>query len=157
MYLIICIDDKGGMMFNRRRQTKDRTVTEDIAILCQNGRLYLSPYSALLWEGENLTEDVVDDGEEKEQEKADGAPEYIVTENPLERAGASDYCFVETGIPVEYIKEIERLICYRWNRKYPADVFCGIDFDGWELDSQKEWKGYSHDKITRDIYSPRKR
>ena len=30
MIAVVCIDDKGGMLFNRRRQSQDRLLREDL-------------------------------------------------------------------------------------------------------------------------------
>ena len=46
MALIICADDRGGMAFNRRRQSQDRIVREHILADAAGGQLWMSPYSA---------------------------------------------------------------------------------------------------------------
>lgn len=131
MKLIICIDDKNGMMFNNRRQSQDRVLRERITELTKNSKLWMSAYSAKQFtEGGDFT---VDDG-------------YAL------KAGAEDYCFVEDGdLPVDEAREI---IVYKWNRKYQADR--NFDFDlkanGFKRVSKTDFIGSSHKKITEEIY-----
>ena len=46
MTLIVCIDDKKGMMFGNKRQSRDGVLTEQIIALTEGKRLVLSSYSA---------------------------------------------------------------------------------------------------------------
>ena len=54
MKIIVCLDDNGGMAFNRRRQSRDRVLIEDIAKTVGNARLYIDKYSAPLFESSAL-------------------------------------------------------------------------------------------------------
>ena len=54
MRLIVCLDDKNGMAFNHRRQSRDRIVTEKIEELAKGSVLRLSPYSAKLFPSGNF-------------------------------------------------------------------------------------------------------
>ena len=45
MNVIICIDNNGGMLFNYRRQSKDRFVQEDIIQLIGNHRLWMNQFT----------------------------------------------------------------------------------------------------------------
>lgn len=40
MKLIVCMDDKNGMAFNHRRQSRDRVLAERIMELTENAKLY---------------------------------------------------------------------------------------------------------------------
>ena len=42
MKLIICVDDNNGMMFNRRRQSKDREVRHDILAYTMPERIWMN-------------------------------------------------------------------------------------------------------------------
>lgn len=44
MKLIVCMDDKNGMAFNHRRQSRDRVLAERIMELTENAKLYIAPY-----------------------------------------------------------------------------------------------------------------
>ncbi len=45
MKIIVCIDDKNGMMFNHRRQSKDREVRRDMLSYIGHHRLWMNEYS----------------------------------------------------------------------------------------------------------------
>ena len=42
---------------------------------------------------------------------------------------------------------------YYWNRRYPSDLKFDIDFSNgkWEVVSEEEFEGNSHDKITKKV------
>lgn len=46
MKLIICLDDKNGIMFNKRRQSKDVAVAEKIKEIIGNNLLHIHSYSS---------------------------------------------------------------------------------------------------------------
>lgn len=134
MIVIVCIDDNYGMMFNRRRQSKDRLLLEDIIEYCKEERLYINEYSYKLFSAFNTQNLVVDN-------------EF------LEKAGKGEYCFAEDISLLPYEKRIEKLIIYKWNRRYPADLYLDISLgDEWKMVETKEFKGSSHDKITKELY-----
>ena len=39
MKIIACLDDNNGLLFNNRRQSRDRVVIEDILKDCHNSKL----------------------------------------------------------------------------------------------------------------------
>ena len=134
MKVIVCLDDKLGMIFNGRRQSRDRRVTEDVLRCTEGKRLYISAFSKKLFEG---SEDA-----------------YILDEDMLSIAQSKEYCFVENMALEPYISRVEELIIYRWNRLYPADMRFDIDLgaEGFSLEDTVEFEGYSHEKITKEIY-----
>ncbi len=134
MKLFICIDDEGGMAFMGRRVSRDRAVTEDIALL-SGERLAVFPYSERLFKEAGYFPLVITD--------ADGAL-------------AKDSClFVEDRRPSAYLDKADVLVIYRWNRLYPSDL--KIDFSpaeaGYVLTESVDMVGKSHEKITRETYS----
>jgi len=135
MILAVCVDDKLGMLFNKRRQSKDRELRKDLLSLTDQ-TLWVNEYTAKQFSEEekmwlNIQEDFLDD------------------------IGVDDLCFVE-NLPLNgYEKRVTKLILYHWNRIYPSDVRLPFDLTNWELESEYEFKGYSHDKITRCIYTPK--
>ena len=134
MKVILCLDDRGGMMFNRRRQSRDRVLIEDVlADLC-GGTLCISPYSVPLF-GES------------------GTP-MTVSEHFLDEAGQGDVCFVEDREIRPYLLAIRELVIYRWGRHYPADLRCDVDpvAEGFALAAHTEFVGSSHDCITKEVY-----
>lgn len=75
-----------------------------------------------------------------------------VSERFLEEAGEEEYCFVE-NVPIqEYKDEIQTVVLYRWNRKYPADIRFAIDLSRWKMVECVEFSGHSHEKITKEVY-----
>ncbi|MBR5135098.1 MAG: ribonuclease Z [Clostridia bacterium] len=131
MTIIVCIDDKNGMLFAGKRQSKDRILRERMLQHANGRTLWMSTYSASQFEeGGNF---IADD-------------DYAV------KAATDDVCFVENGaIPLD---KADRLIIYHWNRHYPATTFWTIDpaAEGFSLRSTHEFTGFSHDLITEEIF-----
>ena len=46
MILIVCVDNKNGMLFNRRRQSQDRMLRTRILEMTAQSRLWMNTYSA---------------------------------------------------------------------------------------------------------------
>ena len=130
MKLIFCIDNKRGLAFNGRRQSRDRAVRARMLSLAAGSRLLMSPYSA---------------GQFEDTEK------IVVTSSPYD-AKADDYCFIEDTEPK--MDNCDELILYVWNRDYPADRYFDTDLNalGFAVSSIEDFKGYSHEKITEIIY-----
>lgn len=134
MIAIVCLDDDNGMCFNKRRQSRDREVVKDI-LENADKKIWVSQYSAKLFEPFQPSK-------------------LIIEDDFLNCMGNEDYCFVENFDLRDQENRMEYIIIYRWNRKYPADIYFGIDLrsEEWELVDIKEFKGKSHDKITKEIY-----
>ena len=135
MRLIVCVDERGGMTFNQRRQSRDRLLCEDVlsTVRKNNGRLYLAPYSEMLFAPSGG--DVIC-----------SCPDY------LQRAGAQDFCFCEREALLPYETEIRELIVYRWNRHYPSDRKLELDLSRFRLQESSEFAGSSHEIITKEVY-----
>ncbi len=133
MKVIVCLDDCGGMMFNRRRQSRDRVLIDDIVKTVGEARLFIDGYSEALFAGKPI--------------------DVTVSDDMSSVAEKGDFCFVENS-SVAALGCIDELIIYRWNREYPADMFFDIDIEkcGFKLKSTDEFAGYSHKKITKEIY-----
>ena len=134
MKIIACIDDNGGMMFNHRRQSRDRTVIADIIETVNGSKLYIDGYSETLF--------------------ADYKGSYTVDSDMLEIANHEDFCFIENKYLGQVAHKIDGIILYRWNRRYPSDFDFDLDLDsfGFSLISTSDFEGYSHDKITKEIF-----
>ena len=135
MKIIVCLDDGGGMTFNKRRQSRDRILLADIKAMTEGETLFASPFSEKL-----LTEHEID---------------AKIKKDPLKKADKNDFCFIE-DIPVRpFLSEINEIIIYKWNRRYPTDMTFDISpqADGFTLSSVTEFAGSSHEKITKEIYS----
>ena len=128
MTLILCVDDRGGLLFNRRRQSQDRLVRQDMLRLCGEQPLAVSPYTARQFSPEDHLK---------------------VTQEP----GEEDIFFLEDLPPRPFLERAEKLVLYHWNRVYPGDVHIVLPPQGWRLEEQVEFPGYSHEKITREVYT----
>ena len=133
MKLILCVDDKGGLAFNHRRQSRDRVLNEHILMHCGMHRLWISPYTAKLF-------------------GADTAVRLCIAEDCLERAEEDDYCFAEVHNPAPYLNRVQQVIVYHWNRDYPADRYFTLPETGWMKQSETEFAGSSHEKITEEVF-----
>lgn len=133
MTVMLCIDDKNGMMFNHRRQSRDRAVQEQILRQAGSGRLWMSPYSGKLF-------------------RDLGAAKILTDEAFLEKAQEGEFCFVEDRDLSPYKEKISRVIVFKWNRVYPADTFLTLDLGSYTLENTEEFAGNSHEKITKEMY-----
>ena len=158
MIVIACVDEKGGMMFHHRRQSQDRVLREDVLRECEGKKLYMSPYSYGMFETEVGGKCKVGEGGKRGKEKICVwerlETEICIREDFLEGAGQDEFCFVE-GQDISGVKgQIDAVILYQWNRRYPADVYFALDLKagGWELEKREELKGFSHERITKEVY-----
>jgi len=133
MKIIVCLDDREGMTFNHRRQSRDRVVTADI-VREAGERLRMCPYSESLF--------------------LETAMEKLVSENFLDEARAEDWCFVENRALAPYRDSIGEVLVYRWNRHYPSDTTFDLNLaaEGFHLAEREEFEGYSHEKITKERF-----
>lgn len=131
MKVIICLDDNGGMLFNNRRQSRDKEVLKDIINNLKGEKLRISPFSEKLF--------------------GDYSENVIVDEEFLIKASENDICFVENNA-LKDICGIDEIVVYKWNRLYPSDFKCDIDFSRCDLVDSVEFKGFSHEKITKETY-----
>ena len=128
MILIACVDDNMGMAFNHRRQSQDRILRRRLLERVGVSKLWMSPYSA---------------------RQFDALPENVlVTERFLSEAGAGEYCFAELNCP----DDAEGVVLYRWNRSYPTDMHFTLNLTGFRLTERTDFAGFSHPKITEEIY-----
>ena len=81
-----------------------------------------------------------------------GIHEPTVTDAPLEQASEEDTVFVEGEPLLPYLDKIDTLVLYRWNRRYPHDLVLDLPLDRFTLVSSCDMEGYSHEKITKEIY-----
>ena len=75
-----------------------------------------------------------------------------MSENYLEEAGVQDLCFVEKEPLATYFDKIDECIVFKWNRVYPADQHLDIDISKMTKVQEEEFVGFSHEKITMEVY-----
>ncbi len=129
MILITCVEKNNGMLFNNRRVSRDRKVIEDIRIIVGDSEILITDFSKELFISD----------------------ENVRTVNVIEKRNEQFY-FLEDVQPSTIEDKIEKIILYNWNVDYPADMYFDIDLKEWKLESEYEFEGFSHEKITRKIY-----
>ena len=84
----------------------------------------------------------------------DETDSIVTDENFLSRARPGDFCFVENVSLKPFAGRMKRVIVYRWNRVYPADRFLDLPLEDpvWKKTRREEFPGYSHPKITKEVY-----
>ena len=125
MILVVCVDERDGMLFAGRRQSRDRAVTARILSLAGSARIFVTPYTAKLFsEGEDV----------------------LVSDHPEKDAGAGDFYFAEDGALPE--EGVEKIFLFHWNRRYPADRFFDRARFSLSPAGTEEFAGYSHETVT---------
>lgn len=133
MVVIACIDERQGMLFNNRRQSKDAILIKHIVEIVGENKLWINSFSDNIFE-EYIGKNVVMDDE--------FSP----------KIGENDFCFIENILPSSLKDKVDKIILYNWNRLYPADKFWDLSLDEWHLQSEQDLIGSSHEKITERIY-----
>lgn len=129
MKVAVCIDDNNGMMFNMRRQSRDRELIKEFVTYANGSKIFIKPFSKILFE----------------------EYEVEIDENMMSVAEKNDFCFVEDENVISYKDKIDELVIYKWNRKYPADFIFEMP-DGFSLKETEDFEGSSHEKITKEVY-----
>ena len=134
MKIIVCLDDYGGMLFNFRRQSRDRVLIQDIMSNLGSQKLYITEFSEILFSEYEGKYEIVDDFS------------ALINENCL--------CFVENIDVSSFIDRISEVTVYNWNRVYPRDFVFDINLEkeGFSLMSTHEIEGYSHENIRKEVY-----
>lgn len=132
MTIIVCLDNNDGMMFNHRRQSKDKNVISDILKTITKPPLFINTFSQPLFK----------EAEDK----------IYVSNAFLYEAKEDDFCFIENTPTVNFKDKISKIIVYKWNRDYPADLFFDIEYKKYTLSSTIDFAGTSHSKITKEVY-----
>lgn len=133
MKLIVCVDDNGGMLFNKRRISRDRVLCQHIIKMAKGANLWVNAYSRDLF-----------------SETDCNIPLYCGENHCIAK---EDYLFAEDLAVEKLLPLADTLILYRWNRRYPSDVKFPLELLGqWKLVSACDFPGSSHEKITCEVY-----
>ena len=130
--IAICTDDKWGMTFFGKRQSRDRVLIKE---LCDSteGKVCISEYSLPLF--------------------ADHKDKVKVGDDPVLIHEDGDVCFIEKPALLPDIESIDKLIVYGWCKVYPADGRLGfIPSEHFTVSECSEFSGSSHDVITKTVY-----
>lgn len=139
MIIYAAVDDNMGMMFNKRRQSKDSVLRNHILEETKNSRLWMNTYTA-------------------KQFELPLAEHIIADDSFLNKAEENDFCFVENVSVAEHRERIDKIVLFKWNRVYPADRYFDIQLseNGWKRTSASDFAGSSHEKITEEIWEKEK-
>lgn len=134
MRLIVCVDEKDGLSFGGRRQSRDRSLVERVLELTGGSTLWMDKYTAGLF--------------------SDAAERICVHEDCLALAGENDWCFAELQDLAAYAPKVNTLVIYRWNRRYPADRLLPLALllECPRFASRRDFPGSSHERITEEVY-----
>ncbi len=131
MKLILCLDDRNGISFNHRRQSRDREVIKRIIEDNAKQEIWIEPYSKDLF---------------KEEDRV------YIKEIIASQVKEGSVCFIEREIDEELFEKADCLELYFWNKKYPGDLFFKFDLAKWKQVEEIEFAGFSHEKITNKKY-----
>ncbi len=131
--VMLTLDDKNGTMFNKRRQSRDIKVIED---MCRktDSPIYVTEYTAKLFAGfENRIK---------------------ISSDPISECPDGCAVFLEGEAVGPHLDIIDALIIYRWNRLYPSDKKLDIDIEaaGFRQTALYDFVGNSHEKISKGTY-----
>lgn len=128
MTVYLCLDDRGGLLFNGRRLSRDAVQLADMAA---EGPLTVDAFSEKLL-------------------ASAGIPCALAEET----LPADCRFFLENREPASVLPLAEKVVIYRWNRQYPSDVrWEGTPADyGFSLTETSEFPGKSHERITKEVY-----
>lgn len=132
MTVVVCTDERGGMLFMGRRVSRDKVIMADVAAL--GGRLVCHPFS--------------------EKYLRTLPYPFTVSDTLLEDGGTEDVCFIESLPLRAHLSRIDRLIRYSFGERYPYDTALDVDpvAEGFRLTDRTELVGHSHTCITKEVY-----
>ena len=170
MIWISIVDNSMGMLFNHRRQSRDRVVTEKILSMTEGKPLWMSAYSRrifpedapvcvaedLVGKLEELAESARKDAEQVESAQEELEREEAAQKKPWQQPGEAAFCLIEEAVNLEN-EMIDEWIVFRWKRVYPADVFLKFPADDWEKELIETFAGYSHEEIDLERYRKKDR
>ena len=133
MTIYVCLDDKNGMLFNKRRQSRDVAVLADIQASIPDS-LTIDPFSEKLIQGAKIP--------------------YALAPEDLSLLPPDAHFFIENRSAADIVPLTSTVVIYRWNRHYPADTHWDPDLAqcGFTLRESSEFPGKSHEKITKEVY-----
>ena len=134
MTIYVCLDDRNGMLFNNRRQSRDAAVLADIQANIP-AELTIDPFSEKLIQEAQIP--------------------YMFAPEDSAALSADAHFFVECRNTADMVSAAFMVVIYRWNRHYPADTRWNIDLAaaGFTLRETIEFTGKSHEKITKEVYT----
>lgn len=127
MILAVCVDNRMGMAFMGKRLSKDALLRGKLLEI-SGGNLRMSGYSAKQFDD----------------------PVYAGADY-LSGAVNGDWCFCENGDYAGFADHLEKIVLFKWNRDYPADLHFAFPGE-WHMVSAEDFPGKSHETITMEVY-----
>lgn len=137
MTLVLTVDERGGIAFGNKRQSRDKALTKDIFNLKKGARILAREYSRLIFD------------------EARPIPyEPIFTSDPVKEAKSGDVVLLELEASRDTIEEAEEIFIYSWNRHYPSTAKLDMELikEKFLLAEQVDFEGNSHENLTRFHY-----
>lgn len=141
MKIIICVDENLGYSFNKRRQSRDKTMREHMlgVLRKENAGLFVNAYTAKSLESDGLLTEAVTVVDEA------GGPEDAFIMAAEEVGG---WAFVENTDITGYLDRIDEMIVYHWNRLYLSDLSIPESFmKSFRTVTKELFRGTSHDSM----------
>lgn len=134
MILIFTLDDDNGTQLAGKRQSRDRAVGEKIIALANNN-LHMLQKTTSFFKNNDMTNVL------------------CTVWSDLWRIPENAVFFAEDVLPDEVMASAEKIYVFRWNRRYPSLVQDRVNLDGYNKTVIEEFPGYSHEKITLEVYT----
>lgn len=135
MKAIICVEDNGGICFHSRRVSQDVHQREDVCARYGKEGLLMKASTAELY---------------KTQESVS----CTIVPSWAHACSLSGWCVFEDREVSAYEKELEEVVIYRWNRRYPSDEKLRLTLKAplWRCVKRYEFAGKSHPRISVEHY-----
>lgn len=132
MKLVVCLDKNNGISFFGKRQSQDELQRKNLFELIEDKKLYVVENSYDLYKDYAFNFEIINENTEID----------------------NDAVFLYEGDYLDkFLPYVDEIICYFWNRDYPFDeTFDEFLQDCWKEIEIFEFKGKSHEKITRKIF-----
>ncbi len=132
--LSLAVDSRGGMAFNHRRQAKDTELISGLVRRFGGGGIFISPYSARLFESFGGV---------------------AVCNDPVSECVGGSLCFVESPSLLHDVHDnFSKIVLYCFGIPYPADEYFTLDLRelGYRRISKEKLKTYLHDRLTCEVW-----
>lgn len=133
MIFVLCIDDKNGLGFNNRRQSRDCVLIDRLLKMLPDKTINIKSFSSPLFE--------------------EYSDRVNISEDLPDKLKNGEVFFSENLDPAPYKDSIEKLILFKWNRVYPSDKKMTLDLSDFSLINSEDFIGNSHDRITVSEYT----
>ena len=121
------VSNPNGMMFNKRRQSKDIAVIKKVNEILAGETLYVSEYTKAIFPNGKVCDDF---------------------------SSVEGFAFLENPKDID-LSKIDTLYIFYWNRHYPSDKKFTASLENYEKIHEEEFVGNSHENITLSVFGRR--